>query len=72
MQAIVYEGPDHLSVSERPPPTLEQDEVLLEVADFGVCWTASCESTARQREIAVEPLLNRSSSRTCCSPSRVG
>lgn len=39
MQAIVYEGPDSLSVSERPRPSPEQGEFLVKVAYFGICGT---------------------------------
>ena len=39
MQAVVYEGPDSLSVSERPHPSPEQGEVLVEVGYFGICGT---------------------------------
>lgn len=39
MQAVVYEGPDSLSVSERPLPSPEHDEVLVEVGYFGICGT---------------------------------
>lgn len=39
MQAVVYEGPDSLSISERPRPSPEQDEVLVEVGYFGICGT---------------------------------
>lgn len=71
MQAVVYEGSDSISFSERPPASLKQDEVLVEVADFGICCTASRDITAGQR-VAVETLLNCSSCRTCCSLSRGG
>jgi threonine dehydrogenase-like Zn-dependent dehydrogenase len=50
---------------------LKQDEVFVEMADFGTCCTATHEITAGQR-VAVEPLLNCSSCRTCCGLSRGG
>ena len=39
MQAVVYEGPDSLSVSECPHPSPEQGEILVEVGYFGICGT---------------------------------
>lgn len=39
MQAVVYEGPNSLSINDRPHPSPEQDEVLVEVGYFGICGT---------------------------------
>lgn len=72
----VYEagtGPGRLlsSVATRLSVPTDIPVVVVEVADFGICCTASHDITAGQR-VAVETLLNCSSCRTCCSLSRGG